>query len=311
VSPARWPVGLALALGLAACQAMPVQLSRAADPALATEARSISSGNGELFARRVSPAEPAISLILLHGGPGMASSYLSDLEALADAGIEIISYDQRGSGASTRPDPGWGMEAYQADLERVIRSMATAPVHLFGHSWGGLLAMTYAAKHPAEIESLVLFGSAPPTHAALERAEASFLERVSGLQQSGVIGPPPALAVDYLSWVLPAYFANPLFKPPEALASLPIESEVNRQTWRALSDFDFRTEIGRLELPVLFIYGEADPFGRSMAESSLAALSSAQVNQVWLPACGHFWQECPEQVYPVIEQFLTQQAAVP
>lgn len=280
-------------------------------PQAAVEEHVLTLGQGELFARRTAPPDPVASLLVLHGGPGMSSGYLLDLEQLASMGIEVIAFDQRGSGASGRPDARWTLAAYHADVEAVVDALATAPLHLFGHSWGGLLAMTYAANHPEQVESLVLFGSAPPTRDALQRADASFQERVAELRQADVIGPPPEDPEDYLAWVLPSYFHDPGFAPPGALANQPIQPQVNRATWQALGAFDSRQELSGLGLPILFFYGESDPFGRSMAEASLEALETAQIEVVWLTGCGHFWHECPLQVLPRVAGFLRQQSAVP
>jgi pimeloyl-ACP methyl ester carboxylesterase len=46
------------------------------------------------------------------------------------------------------------------------------------------------------------------------------------------------------------------------------------------------------------------PLGLQMAESTVSALSSAQVTFVTLAKCGHFWHECPEPVYEHVRRFL-------
>jgi len=99
-------------------------------------------------------------LLCLHGGPGSTHHYLEPLEALADR-RRVIFYDQLGSGESDRPDnPGlWVIDRFVEELAQVRSALGLDRVHLFGSSWGGILAQQYALDRKAELESLILCGS--------------------------------------------------------------------------------------------------------------------------------------------------------
>lgn len=99
----------------------------------------------------------AIPLVLLHGGPGCPSPYLEPFEALASE-RPVLFYDQLGCGESDRPtDPAlWRIERFRLELDAVIAAQGGGPVHLFGHSWGSMLALDYALAHPARVASLIL-----------------------------------------------------------------------------------------------------------------------------------------------------------
>jgi pimeloyl-ACP methyl ester carboxylesterase len=104
-----------------------------------------------------------------------------------------------------------------------------------------------------------------------------------------------------------AYFSDPSFplKHPDAdAAQTAFSGTANQLTWAATQGFDFSAEVGRLEHRVLVLFGEDDPSGMPLAEETLAALRSADVEFVLLEGCGHFWQECPEQFYPRVRAFL-------
>src|SRR5262245_37252278 len=110
----------------------------------------------EIFCRRYGSGE--VTLVGLHGGPGADHSYLVRLGELADNGRQVVLYDQLGSGKSDRPDnPSlWTVARFVEELETVRRKLELGRVHLFGQSWGGMLALQYALDHPDGVKSLVL-----------------------------------------------------------------------------------------------------------------------------------------------------------
>jgi proline-specific peptidase len=102
-----------------------------------------------------------LPIVLLHGGPGATHDYLESLEALAETGRRAIFYDQLGCGLSERGDESlWTVETYVDELNAVRRELGLDRIHLFGNSWGGMLAMEYALTQPEGLESLIL-ASAP------------------------------------------------------------------------------------------------------------------------------------------------------
>ena len=131
--------------------------------------------------------EPAAErvLVAIHGGPGMASDYMRSLEQLAGGDLAVVTYDQRGTGRSTEPTDGFAMERYVEDLEAVRQAVGTDAVHLFGHSWGGLVAQRYAISYPDRVRSIVLMGSGAPSMEAMRAANENKVQRIVELQQQG------------------------------------------------------------------------------------------------------------------------------
>ena len=84
---------------------------------------------------------------------------------------------------------------------------------------------------------------------------------------------------------------------------VPIDETANRLTMSALGDYDFTPEVAKLDHPVLVLWGEDDPYGLPMGETTRDALSTAQVEFVVLRECGHFWQECPDEFFSRIRAF--------
>jgi L-proline amide hydrolase len=106
--------------------------------------------------------EEKLPVVLLHGGPGGTHDYLEPLEALAEVGgRQVLFYDQIGCGKSDLPedDSLWVVETFVAELDVIRRELGLDRIHLFGNSWGGMLAMEYALTRPRGLESLILASS--------------------------------------------------------------------------------------------------------------------------------------------------------
>ncbi len=110
-----------------------------------------------------SEGEPTRGTILgLHGGPGGSYDYLIPLFDLAKTGRRVVLYDQSGGGKSQLlKNPAlYNIERYVEEVEGVRRALGLGKVHLFGHSWGGMLAQAYALKYQSNLSSLILSGTA-------------------------------------------------------------------------------------------------------------------------------------------------------
>jgi proline-specific peptidase len=131
-------------------------------------------------------------LLAVHGGPGLPHNYISGLERLADE-REVIFWDQLGCGNSERPsDPAlWTMNRSVAEMDAVVKELGLNRFHIFGNSWGGMLAQQYALDATSGAASLTISNSIasiplfaemvarlkseldPATQAAIDRHEAA------------------------------------------------------------------------------------------------------------------------------------------
>jgi len=102
-----------------------------------------------------------LPLLCLHGGPGAPHDYLEPLEALARTGRRVVFYDQLGCGNSDQPDDEslWTVETFVDEVDAVRGALQLEEVHVFGNSWGGMLALEYALTHPDGLQSLVVSSS--------------------------------------------------------------------------------------------------------------------------------------------------------
>jgi proline iminopeptidase len=99
-------------------------------------------------------------LLAVHGGPGLPHNYISSLERLADE-REVVFWDQLGCGNSERPsNPAlWTMERSVAEMDAVVKELGLNGFHIFGNSWGGMLAQQYALDVGPRAASLTISNS--------------------------------------------------------------------------------------------------------------------------------------------------------
>src|SRR5262245_51168706 len=105
-------------------------------------------------------------VVLLSGGPGLNIDYMLPVAQFLPSGYRSIAYEQRGTGRS-RPQPfdpaSLTVHTVVEDLEALRVRLQQDRLTLLGHSWGGMLAMAYAAAHPDRVDRLVLVESGGPT----------------------------------------------------------------------------------------------------------------------------------------------------
>jgi len=128
------------------------------------------------------------TLVCLHGGPGADCGYMRPLSAVADDKLQVLIYDQLGSGKSDVPPAGydWTVARFVDELDDLRERLELGRIHLMGNSWGGCLALQYALDRPHGVASLVLSNTAASIpdglveigklRAALDPATQSILE---------------------------------------------------------------------------------------------------------------------------------------
>ena len=102
-----------------------------------------------------------IKVLLLHGGPAFTHEYLEAFDSYFPAAqIEYYYYDQLGSYYSDQPDEPelWEIPRFVEEVEQVRQALGLGGdnFYLYGHSWGGILAIEYALKYQQHLKGLVI-----------------------------------------------------------------------------------------------------------------------------------------------------------
>src|SRR5437588_323379 len=96
-------------------------------------------------------------VILCHGWPEMAFSWRHQIKALSEAGIRVIAPDQRGYGATDRPEPveAYDMEHLTGDLVGLLDHLKIDKAIFVGHDWGGIIVSQMQLRHPGRVAGVV------------------------------------------------------------------------------------------------------------------------------------------------------------
>jgi len=269
------------------------------EPVLApTEDAGLPRPDGDLW-YRVTGTGSGTPVILLHGGPGFSSFYLKSLEALGDD-RPVIRYDQLGSGRSdTLADTAsFTVERFVEELEALRAHLGLERFHLYGHSWGTMLATEYYQAHPDRVVSLVL-GSAALDARAWERHTRDLLQTLPDSMVEAVETREAErnyTAPDYQA-AMEEFYARYVWRRP-VIADLDsmmatFNTSMYEYMWGpseftvtgTLKEFDAKPMLGTITVPVLYTVGEFDEAGPENIETFARLTPGARV--VVIPEAGH------------------------
>ena len=298
------------------------------EPSVAPVESRIRVNGASLYARVVGEGRP---VIVLHGGPDFDHAYLlPELDRLQDA-FRLIYYDQRGRGRSAdgvRAEDVT-LESDVEDIERVRQHFGLDAPVLLGHSWGTVLALEYALRHPTRVSQLVLMNPAPASAADLALLRKSYLEKLGADmdRQRQILsgdayqaGDPEAVTARYRIHFKPALtrpedyeklmvrMKAAFFSQGSAgiLKARAVEDRLMRDSWQVAS-YDLMPMLRGLRIPTLVLAGENDFIPVEVSEHIVRAIPGAKL--VVIEGCGHFaYLECAGEVRKALSDFLPSSA---
>lgn len=103
------------------------------------------------------PMSDTPPVVLCHGWPEMAFSWRHQIKALAAAGIRVIAPDQRGYGATSRPDAveDYSIEHLTGDLVALLDHLKIDKAIFVGHDWGGFIVWQMPLRHRDRVAGVV------------------------------------------------------------------------------------------------------------------------------------------------------------
>lgn len=247
------------------------------------------------YAEQGDPAGPA--LILLHGVTDSWFSWSDILPRLSTA-YHVFALDQRGHGDSDRPEQGYGVSGFAADVLAFMDVAGVSTATVVGHSMGSFIAQRVAGIAPRRIDGLVLVGaSATPRFTAIDELKATADELADPVPE------------DFVR----EFQASTIHRPiPEAFfervvaESLKLPARVWQATVAGWLSAERWAEPQRLTMPVLILWGDRDQVMPYEEQKRLVAALPHAVFTVY-PETGHalHWEQ-PERFAHDLTAFLSE-----
>jgi pimeloyl-ACP methyl ester carboxylesterase len=245
------------------------------------------------------------TVVLVNGLGDDLDAWAPQVDDFVDAGLRLVTFDNRGVGASSHPRGPYTSRQMAQDARALAGVLGLPPFHLAGVSMGGVIAQEYAVAYPGDLRSVILantYSVADPFTAA-------------AFNTWGLVAETAGMAVmtqQMAPWIYsPDFYA----REPEKVAALlvemmkttqPVESFLAQTA--ALVDHDCSDRAGSIETPALVIAASDDIIIRPALSRRLhAALPRA--TWVEVPG-GHaaFWENPRPWNQAVIEFVRTQSA---
>jgi proline iminopeptidase len=254
-----------------------------------------------------------LPVIVVNGGPGLSHAYMmqNDVWERVARNRLVVLYDQRGTGASKRLQSGapQSMDAQVADLEAVRQTLGLAKFALVGDSYGGLLAMAYAASHPEHVGKLVLSDSPGPSWTSIVHLLPEVFPDIEeqNAKEEERLGPSTDAAARAS---LRNHFRMIFYSPEKRdaymshMGDLGYEPSVAQAVVKATANLDLTPKLAGFQFPALVITGRYDVNVAPLTAWRLAhAIPGAKV--VFFEQSGHLPSyEEPDKYVGVLEDFL-------
>lgn len=247
-----------------------------------------SKGTFNVWTKRVGN-NPAIKVLLLHGGPGATHEYFEAFDSyLPAAGVEYYYYDQLGSFYSDQPDAPelWEIPRFVEEVEQVRQALGLDRENFFllGQSWGGILALEYALKYQQHLKGLVISNMVASIPAYNEYAskvlmpgmDQKALGEIKQLEASGKYTDPRYMELlmqhHYVEHILrmPAdQWPDPVnraFKHLNQAIYIPMQGPSELGASGKLANWDRTADLAKISVPTLTIGARYDTMDPAMME---------------------------------------------
>lgn len=253
------------------------------------------------------------TVLVVHGGPGgYDHSYLSAHFGPLTAHAQVVYLDLRGHGRSARvPVADWTFEACAEDLPAFCDVLGIADPVVLGHSFGGCVALLYAARHPDHPAGLVL--QSTMARFDLDRLVAG-VARVAGPEVAALARREydgDSVTDEEWSRVFAAF--GPRVPDGDELARRIRNPELGERGMRLLRRFDAVDQLARITCPALVCVGREDAVTPVEAAREIADhLDPRTTRLAVVDDAGHFpWLDHPDRYWAVLTSWLAGQGAPP
>jgi proline iminopeptidase len=278
-------------------------------------------GGYELFYRRFGSGDETI--VGLHGGPGFPHDYLAPLAAHGDETRTVYLYDQFGVGRSDGPATGdfdrYTVEHYRDELEAFRDALDVEQITLYGHSWGGMLALEYTLEYPDRVASLVLANALADVESAYA-AIRSTVETLSDESREAIATHEASRTFDApefqgaLMELIGTHICRmESFPRPLSQSFENINHDIYGLMWgptefvvpesSRLRGWDVSDRLDEVDVPTLVLTGTYDELTPELARDLASALPDAELVEFEESSHMPFWEQ-PDDHFETVEAFL-------
>jgi proline iminopeptidase len=250
------------------------------------------------------------TVLLLHGGPGFDhSTFKPAMSALTDA-AQLVYLDHRGQGRSDRVSPD---RCYLANWADDVKEFCdaleiTRPV-VMGHSFGGMVTMMYATRHPSHPAKIILSSTA--ARIRRDRIYQAF-ERVGGRQAREAAeqfweNPCAETVAEYQRVCFPLYSRAATLADANVTRRTIFNLELGLRFFNGEArTFDLLEDLKRIECPTLLLAGEDDPVTPIEDAADIAGrIPAGLLHFVRFANAGHgVFRDDPQRAVQVIREFV-------
>ena len=252
------------------------------------------------------------TLIVMHGGPGFDHTGLrGDFDGFADI-AQVIYIDHRGNGRSVPSDPAsWTLEQWGDDVRTLCDRLGIERPIVFGQSFGGMVAQSYATRHPDHPAALILSSTA----ARMDFASSLDLFEAKGGAAARAVaerfwesGNDEEFAT-YMRVCMPLYNTTVRADGDDARARAITRHEVYRHfslPGREIRRMDFRAALAQILCPTLILAGAEDPITPPhLAREILTSIKDGIGELRVYGGCGHgAFRDQPDEVLADLRRFI-------
>ena len=195
------------------------------------------------------------TVVLVNGLADDLESWGYQTAALLEAGFRVLSFDNRGVGASDKPAGPYTTQLFAQDTKALIDELGIGDFHLLGVSMGGMIVQEYALAHPGDLRSLTL--------GCTYAAPGPFCSRMFAMWQE--MAPRVGLAAvmqDVTLWAFTQEFFETrepeLREFEQAMAAIPQPIEAYLAQLSSIQTHDTTDRLAQIAVPTLVIAGEED-----------------------------------------------------
>ncbi len=195
------------------------------------------------------------TLVLVNGVGDDLEAWAPQLGDFLDAGLRVVTFDNRGVGGSSQPSGPYTSGEMADDAKSVVDAVGGGPVHLVGVSMGGVIAQEYALAYPEDLRSVVLAN----TYAVADAFTAAAFNSWAMVAESAGM---EVMMRQMAPWI----FSPQLYeREPERVAELVEAAEATTQPpasfvaqIAALVDHDCSDRLADIRVPALVIAASSD-----------------------------------------------------